>query len=216
MPADCWSASRSRSRRSAASRGRKRPQSRAGGGVAHAAGEPPARQHLRHERRPGAPGDGHEVRALPPAGRRDHRACRRGRRGARPRRGPAPRAGRRGGRRCWSSTPRRPRAARWSRPRWRCSAATCRWGSSACARRRRSRPGPFHLVGPGGHEVAFQELETRDGHDLVESPVHYPLVFGRRVAAPRAARARPAAARRGRARGRGRRGARRRVRAARR
>jgi len=36
-------------------------------------------------------------------------------------------------------------------------------------------PGPLHLVGPGGHEVAFQELETRDGHDLVESPVHYPL-----------------------------------------
>ena len=36
-------------------------------------------------------------------------------------------------------------------------------------------PGRFHLVGPGGHEVSFQELETRDGHDLVESPVHYPL-----------------------------------------
>jgi len=36
-------------------------------------------------------------------------------------------------------------------------------------------PGPFHLVGPGGHEVAVQELESREGHDLVESPVHYPL-----------------------------------------
>ncbi|MGA2382959.1 MAG: glycoside hydrolase family 38 C-terminal domain-containing protein [Gemmatimonadales bacterium] len=46
-------------------------------------------------------------------------------------------------------------------------------------------PGPFHLVGSGGHEVGFQELETRDGHDLVESPVHYPLssaVEWRRIA----------------------------------
>jgi len=39
----------------------------------------------------------------------------------------------------------------------------------------RARPGPFHLVGPGGHEAAFQELDARDGHDLVESPLHYPL-----------------------------------------
>ncbi len=36
-------------------------------------------------------------------------------------------------------------------------------------------PGPFHLKGPGGREVAFQELGSRDGHDLVESPLHYPL-----------------------------------------
>ena len=36
-------------------------------------------------------------------------------------------------------------------------------------------PGPFHVVGPGGHEAAFQDLDARDGHDLVESPLHYPL-----------------------------------------
>ncbi len=46
-------------------------------------------------------------------------------------------------------------------------------------------PGPFHLVGAGGHEVAFQDLDARDGHDLVESPLHYPLssaVEWRRIA----------------------------------
>jgi mannosylglycerate hydrolase len=36
-------------------------------------------------------------------------------------------------------------------------------------------PESFHLVGPGGYAVAVQALETREGHDLVESPAHYPL-----------------------------------------
>jgi hypothetical protein len=36
-------------------------------------------------------------------------------------------------------------------------------------------PGAFRLVGPGGRDVAFQELSSRRGHDLVESPLHYPL-----------------------------------------
>ena len=46
-------------------------------------------------------------------------------------------------------------------------------------------PGTFRLAGPGGHEVQFQELGSREGHDLVESPAHYPLssaVEWRRVA----------------------------------
>ena len=46
-------------------------------------------------------------------------------------------------------------------------------------------PRSFRLVGPGGHDVQFQELDSRDGHDLVESPTHYPLssaVEWRRVA----------------------------------
>jgi len=37
------------------------------------------------------------------------------------------------------------------------------------------RPGPLRLVGPGNRPVAFQELEVRSGHDLVESPLRYPL-----------------------------------------
>ena len=49
----------------------------------------------------------------------------------------------------------------------------------------RAVPAHFHLVGPDGHRVAAQELDSREGHDLVESPVHYPLsaaVQWRRVA----------------------------------
>ena len=45
-------------------------------------------------------------------------------------------------------------------------------------------PGPFRLTA-GGHDVRFQVLGSRDGHDLVESPTHYPLssaVEWRRVA----------------------------------
>ncbi len=46
------------------------------------------------------------------------------------------------------------------------------------------RPGPFRLLAEGV-EVACQGLESRAGHDLVESPTHYPLssaVEWRRVA----------------------------------
>jgi hypothetical protein len=46
------------------------------------------------------------------------------------------------------------------------------------------RPGPFRLMA-NGRDVRFQVLGTRDGHDLVESPTHYPLssaVEWRRVA----------------------------------
>jgi len=46
-------------------------------------------------------------------------------------------------------------------------------------------PGGFRLVAPGGRSVPFQELATREGHDLVESPTRYPLsaaVEWRRVA----------------------------------
>jgi alpha-mannosidase len=45
-------------------------------------------------------------------------------------------------------------------------------------------PGPIHLRS-GGREVPSQELSARDGHDLVESPLHYPLsaaVEWRRIA----------------------------------
>ena len=47
------------------------------------------------------------------------------------------------------------------------------------------RAGAFRLVGPDGRTVPFQELATREGHDLVESPTRYPLsaaVEWRRVA----------------------------------
>jgi len=37
------------------------------------------------------------------------------------------------------------------------------------------RPAPLRLVGPGNRPVAFQELDVRRGHDLVESPLRYPL-----------------------------------------
>lgn len=46
-------------------------------------------------------------------------------------------------------------------------------------------PGAFRLLGPDGRDVVFQELSSRDGHDLIESPLHYPLsaaVEWRRVA----------------------------------
>ncbi len=47
------------------------------------------------------------------------------------------------------------------------------------------RPRGFRLVGAGGAPVRFQELGARDGYDLVESPLRYPLsaaVEWRRVA----------------------------------
>ena len=47
------------------------------------------------------------------------------------------------------------------------------------------RPGALRLVGPDGRPVRFQELGSREGHDLVESPLRYPLsaaVEWRRVA----------------------------------
>ena len=47
-----------------------------------------------------------------------------------------------------------------------------------------ARPGPFRLTA-NGRDVRFQVLGSRDGHDLVESPTHYPLssaVEWRRVA----------------------------------
>jgi len=47
------------------------------------------------------------------------------------------------------------------------------------------RPGDFRLVAPDGRPVPFQVLGTREGHDLVESPMRYPLsaaVEWRRVA----------------------------------
>jgi 2-O-(6-phospho-alpha-D-mannosyl)-D-glycerate hydrolase len=37
------------------------------------------------------------------------------------------------------------------------------------------RPGPYTLLGPGGRPLRVQELDARDGHDLVESPLRYPL-----------------------------------------
>jgi alpha-mannosidase len=46
------------------------------------------------------------------------------------------------------------------------------------------RPGPFRLTA-GGRDVRFQVLGARDGHDLVESPLHYPVssaVEWRRIA----------------------------------
>ncbi len=47
------------------------------------------------------------------------------------------------------------------------------------------RPGALRLLGPDGAGVPFQELGARAGHDLVESPLRYPLsaaVEWRRVA----------------------------------
>jgi alpha-mannosidase len=47
------------------------------------------------------------------------------------------------------------------------------------------RPGALRLVGPDGRPVRFQELGSREGYDLVESPLRYPLsaaVEWRRVA----------------------------------
>ena len=47
------------------------------------------------------------------------------------------------------------------------------------------RPGALRLVGPDGSPVRVQELDVRAGHDLVESPLRYPLsaaVEWRRVA----------------------------------
>jgi alpha-mannosidase len=46
-------------------------------------------------------------------------------------------------------------------------------------------PGALRLVAPDGSPVRFQELDVRSGHDLVESPLRYPLsaaVEWRRVA----------------------------------
>jgi len=37
------------------------------------------------------------------------------------------------------------------------------------------RPGAYHVAGPDGRPVPLQELEVREGHDLVESPSRYPL-----------------------------------------
>ena len=48
-----------------------------------------------------------------------------------------------------------------------------------------AHPGALRLVGPDGSPVRFQELGVRSGHDLVESPLRYPLsaaVEWRRVA----------------------------------
>ncbi len=48
-----------------------------------------------------------------------------------------------------------------------------------------AHPGPFRLLGPDGSEAAYQLLASREGHDLVESPLHYPVssaVVWRRVA----------------------------------
>lgn len=57
-------------------------------------------------------------------------------------------------------------------------------GQQRAAAERAARPGAFRLVA-GGRDVRFQVLGTREGHDLVESPTHYPLsaaVEWRRVA----------------------------------
>jgi mannosylglycerate hydrolase len=58
-------------------------------------------------------------------------------------------------------------------------------GQQRAAAGRAARAGPMRLLDASGHVVETQVLSTRSGHDLVESPMHYPVssaVEWRRVA----------------------------------